>query len=473
MFNKHGTLALVCVATAMLMLDIAVVNTALPRIAHDLHSGLSGVQWVIDAYTLTLASVVLSAGSLSDRFGRRLTFAIGMGLFTVASLACALAGSMALLDAARAIQGIGAAMLFASSLAILADAFPDAAERATAFAVYGATIGASFALGPLIGGALTSGVSWQAIFLVNLPLGAFALATTFVWVRESRDPAPRGLDWPGQATLAGGLFLLVLALLRGNQLGWGSTQILAELVGAAALLVAFVLVERRAREPMLPLHLFRLPAFAGAQLAVFAMSASFFALFLYTTLYLQNILHLSPLDAGLVYLPGTILLFVVSGATAGLSKRISAGALIVAGLMLTAAGLTLMIFAQADSSWLALLPGVLVVCAGTGLFNPALAAVALGSLADAQSGLAAGVNDVFRQGGIAVGVAAYGVLVPAGAALGHGSSASFVSGLHEALWIGAAVAAVGAVVAARLIGTKAPAPHTVPTPATEAVAELA
>jgi EmrB/QacA subfamily drug resistance transporter len=473
MFNKQGTLALVCVATAMLMLDIAVVNTALPRIAHDLHSGLSGVQWVIDAYTLTLASVVLSAGSLSDRFGRRLIFAIGMGLFTVASLGCALAGSMALLDGARAIQGVGAAMLFASSLAILADAFPEASERATAFAIYGATIGASFALGPLIGGALTTGVGWQAIFLVNLPLGAFAIATTFVWVRESRDPAPRGLDWPGQATLAGGMFLLVLALLRGNQLGWGSAQILAELAGAAVLLIAFIFVERHVREPMLPLRLFRLPAFAGAQLAVFAMSASFFALFLYTTLYLQNILHLSPLDAGLVYLPGTILLFIVSGATAELMKRISAGALIVAGLMLTAAGLILMTVAQADSSWVALLPGVLVVCAGTGLFNPALAGVALGSLDDAQSGLAAGVNDAFRQGGIAVGVAAYGVLMPAGAALGHGPSASFVNGLHEALWIGAGVAAVGAVVALKLIGTRARAPHPAATPAPETISELA
>jgi EmrB/QacA subfamily drug resistance transporter len=473
MFNKRGTLALVCVATAMLMLDIAVVNTALPHIAHDLHSGLAGVEWVIDAYTLTLAAVVLSAGSLSDRFGRRLIFAIGMGLFTAASLGCALAGSMAVLDGARAIQGTGAAMLFASSLAILADAFPDDAGRATAFAVYGATIGASFALGPVIGGALTSGVSWQAIFYVNLPLGVFAIATTFVWMRESRDPAPRGLDWPGQVTLAGGLFLLVLALLRGNQQGWGSAEILAESVGAAALLAAFVLVERRAREPMLPLHLFRLPAFAGAQLAVFAMSASFFALFLYTTLYLQNILHLSPLDAGLVYLPGTILLFVVSGATAELTKRVPAGTLVAGGLILSAAGLALMTLAHADSSWLALLPGLLVVCAGTGLFNPALAAVALGSLSDAQSGLAAGVNDAFRQGGIAVGVAAYGVLVPAGAALGHGSSATFVTGLHEALWIGAAVAAVGAVVAVKLIGTRAQGPNLQPIQTHEAIAEPA
>jgi EmrB/QacA subfamily drug resistance transporter len=472
MFNKRGTLTLVCVATAMLMLDIAVVNTALPQIARDLHSGLSGVEWVIDAYTLTLAAVVLSAGSLADRYGRRQIFAIGMAVFTVASLACALSNTIAMLDAARAIQGIGAAMLFASSLAILADAFRGTSERATAFAIYGATIGASFALGPVIGGALTSAVSWQAIFYINLPLGVFATATTFLWVRESRDPAPRGLDWPGQLTFAGGLFLLVLALLRGNQLGWGSPEILAELAGAAVLLVAFVLVERRAREPMLPLHLFRLPAFAGAQLAVFAMSASFFALFLYTTLYLQNILSLSPLEAGLVYLPGTILLFAVSGATAQLTKRISEGTLIVGGLILVAAGLALMTFAQADSTWLALLPGVLVVCAGTGLFNPPLAAVALGSLPEAQSGLAAGVNDVFRQGGIAVGVAAYGVLVPAGGALGHGSSTSFVSGLHEALWIGAAVAAIGAVVAAKLIGTWAPASQPKPIPVSEPVPEL-
>jgi EmrB/QacA subfamily drug resistance transporter len=473
MFSKRGTLALVCVATAMLMLDIAVVNTALPRIAHDLHSGLSGVEWVIDAYTLTLAAVVLSAGSLSDRFGRRLIFAIGMGLFTAASLVCALAGSIALLDAARAVQGIGAAALFASSLAILADAFPSAGERATAFAVYGATIGASFALGPVIGGALTSGVSWQAVFYVNLPLGIFAIATTYRWMRESRDPEPRGLDWPGQVTFAGGLFLLVLALLRGNQQGWGSTEILAELAGAAVLLVAFVIVERRAREPMLPLNLFRLPAFTGAQLAVFAMSASFFALFLYTTLYLQNILHLSPLDAGLVYLPGTMLLFVVSGATAGMSERVSPGVLIVAGLVLASAGLGLMTLAEASSSWVALLPGVLVVCAGTGLFNPALANVALGSLPDAQSGLAAGVNDVFRQGAIAVGVAAYGVLIPAGAAVGRGSSTAFVSDLHEALWIGAGVAAVGAVVAAKLIGTKVRAQQAAPSQAAEAIAELA
>src|SRR5499427_8626788 len=227
MFSKPGTLAVVCLGTAMLMLDIAVVNTALPHIAADLNAGLTGVQWVVDAYTLALATVVLSAGSLADRFGRRRIFVWGMGLFTLSSLACALAHNIAVLDGARAVQGTAAGMLFASSLAILADAYPGQAERARAFALYGATIGASFALGPLVGGALTSGFSWQAVFYVNLPLGVLALVAGFAWLRESNDPAARRIDWPGQATLTAGLFLLVLALLRGNQEGWTSTRILA------------------------------------------------------------------------------------------------------------------------------------------------------------------------------------------------------------------------------------------------------
>ena len=451
MFSKSGTLAVVCLATAMLMLDIAVVNTALPHIARDLDAGLTGVQWVVDAYTLALATVVLSAGSLADRFGRRRIFVLGMGLFTVSSLACALASSIAVLDGARAVQGTAAAMLFASSLAILADAFPGRGERARAFALYGATIGASFAVGPLVGGALTSSFNWPAVFYVNLPLGVLALVAGFVWLRESRDPAARRLDWAGLVTLTGGLFLLVLALLRGNQVGWSSARILAELAGGSALLVAFVLVERRTREPMLPLGLFRNRAFTGAQVAAFSISASFFALFLYTTLYLQEVLHLSPFDTGLVYLPGTIVMFVVSAASAPLVDRSSPGALVAVGLMLVAAGLGLMTLADVDSTWVALLPGLLVVCIGTGLVNPALAAVALGSVDGAQSGLAAGINDAFRQGGIAVGVAAFGALVPASAALGHGSPESYVAGLHHALVIGAVLAAVGGVASGRLI----------------------
>jgi MFS family permease len=366
------------------------------------------------------------------------------------------------LDGARAVQGTAAAMLFASSLAILADAFPGKAERAQAFALYGATIGASFAIGPLVGGALTSSFSWPAVFYVNLPLGVLALVAGLVWLRESSDPAARRLDWAGQTTLTGGLFLLVLAFLRGNQDGWTSPRIVAELAGGGALVLAFVLVERRSREPMLPLGLFRNRAFTGAQVAAFAISASFFALFLYTTLYLQEVLRLSPFDTGLVYLPGTIVMFVVSAAGAQLVERTSPGALIGAGLLLVAAGLGLMTLAGVDSSWAALLPGLLGVCVGTGLVNPALAAVALSSADKTQSGLAAGVNDAFRQGGIAVGVAAFGALVPASAALGHGSPESYVTGLHHALVIGAALAAVGGIAAGRLLRVGRTVPGTQP-----------
>jgi predicted MFS family arabinose efflux permease len=237
-------------------------------------------------------------------------------------------------------------------------------------------------------------------------------------------------------------------------------------------LLAFVFVERRSREPMLPLGLFRHRAFTGAQVAAFSISASFFALFLYTTLYLQEVLHLSPFDTGLVYLPGTIVMLVVSAASAQLAGRISPGALISAGLILVAAGLGLMTLADVNSSWLALLPGLLVVLVGTGLVNPALAAIALGSVDRAQSGLAAGINDAFRQGGIAVGVAAFGALVPASAALGHGSPEGYVAGLHHALLIGAALAAAGAIATGRLIPLRRTTSTMQPVGATDPIPEV-
>ncbi|HYB26967.1 MAG TPA: MFS transporter [Solirubrobacteraceae bacterium] len=458
-FSSTGTLAVVCFATAMLMLDIAVVNTALPKVAADLHANLTGIQWIVDAYTLALAAVVLTAGSIADRIGRRLIFTTGMGIFTATSLACAIAPNIAVLDAARAVQGIGAAMMFASSLAILVDAFPTELGRTKAFAAYGATIGAAFAVGPLVGGALTSGITWRAVFYVNVPLGIAALAASYMWLRESRDPSPRAIDRIGQATLTGGLFLLILALLRGNHEGWGSALIVAELVGAGVLLALFVFTESRVQHPMLPLHLFRRSDFSGSQIAAFTVSASFFALFLYITLYLQEVLRLSPIQAGLVILPGTILMFAVSGATAQLMTRIRPGLLVVVGLVLVAVGLAMMTLDGVHSSWTALLPGEFVVCFGTGLINPALAAVAMGSVPEHQSGLAAGANDAFRQTGIAVGVAAFGALVPAAAAVGHGSAAAYVTGWHTAMFVGVGLAIVGALVtAALLIGRRTEVP---------------
>jgi EmrB/QacA subfamily drug resistance transporter len=449
---KRGTLAVVCLATAVLMLDIAVVNTALPHIADDLDAGLGGVQWVVDAYTLALASVVLTAGSIADRIGRKRVFSAGMVLFTVSSIACAMAGSIEVLDVSRGVQGIGGALLFATSLSLLAQAFPAPEERVKALAAYGASIGAAFAFGPLVGGALTSIFGWQAVFFVNVPLGLAGMVGTARWVRESRDQNARGLDWWGQVTLSGALFLLVLALLRGNEDGWSSTPIVAEFAAAALLFAAFIAVQRRVKFPMLPLGLFRRPDFSGAQVAAFSISASFFALFLYTTLYLQNILGLSAIEAGLVYMPGTLVMFVVSGLSAQVATKVAPGAMIAGGLGLVALGLFMWLNVSADSSWTALLPGLLVASVGTGIFNPAVSSVALGSAPQHMSGLAAGVNDTFRQAGIAVGVAAFGAMVPSSAGLGAGDPVAYVDGLHTALLAGAVLAAAGALASARLLG---------------------
>jgi predicted MFS family arabinose efflux permease len=262
------------------------------------------------------------------------------------------------------------------------------------------------------------------------------------------------LDWPGQFTLSGGLFLLVLALLRGNAEGWSSAVILAELGAAVALLGAFVAIESRVSSPMLPLGLFRRSDFSGAQVAAFAISGSLFAIFLYTSIYLQSVLGLSALEAGLVYLPATVVMFVVSGASAQYGNRVAPGLPIAGGLVLNAAGLALMTVVGADSSWAAILPGIIVACIGTGLLNPALSAVALSSAPQEQSGLAAGVNDTFRQAGIAVGVAAFGAMIPAESIFGGGagSAVDYVDGMHTALWVGFVLSLVGAVACARLIG---------------------
>ena len=443
--SPTSTLIAACLATAMLMLDIAVVNTAIPHIGADLHAGLGALKWIVDAYALALATTVLTIGSLADRFGRRAVFVVGLVVFTAASLAAGLAGSIAALDVARAVQGLGASALFASSLALLARAFPGARERAGAMAAYGATIGASFAIGPLVGGALTSALSWRWIFLINLPIGVVTLGLTLTRVAESRDPAARRVDRLGQLILTPGLFLLVLGLLRAGENGWGSARTLAELGAAAMLLSGFLLVERRVREPMLPLSLFRVGAFTAAQVAAFAISASFFAGYLYLTIYLQDVLGLSAIGAGLAYLPGTVTMFCVSGATAQLGERVPARAMVAGGLALVSAGMIAILAGGAHSSWVAILPGLLLAAIGTGLFNPAMSGMALTSAPAEMSGLAAGVNDTARQAGIAVGIAGLGALIPIHTV--HLHSAAYVRGMHHALLVCGAVAGLGAAAA--------------------------
>ncbi|WP_245688009.1 MFS transporter [Rhodococcus phenolicus] len=454
--TRRATLVVVCVTTAMLMLDIAVVNTALPSIATDLDAGVSALQWVVDAYTLALATVVLGAGSWADRRGRRHVFLVGLVWFTVASLLCALAPTIWVLDIARAAQGIGGAILFACSLALLADVFEAGPQRAAALAAYGATIGGAFAIGPLIGGLLTELLNWRAIFLVNIPIGLVTLALTVRWVPESRDPHPRGADVPGQISAAVGLAALVFGLLHGNEHGWLDPLTVASAVVAVVALVWFVRHEMRTSEPMLPPHLLANRAFAGAQLAAFAISASLFAVFVYTTIYLQNVLHLSPVEAGLVYIPATVAMFVVAGATATLDRRIPVAVSLSVSLVLVAVGLVAMTAVDVAGSRYTILPGLVVACIGAGVFNPVMSGLVLGESTSDHSGLAAGVNDAFRQTGIAVGVAGLGALLPAQSLLPGGSPQEFVSGLHHALLVAAVIATLGALVC--VVTLRAPRP---------------
>jgi EmrB/QacA subfamily drug resistance transporter len=408
--RRWWTLIAVSVATFMLLLDITVVNVALPAIREDLGASFTDLQWVVDAYALTLASLVLTAGSLADRLGRRRLFAVGLGIFSVASLLCALAPDPTTLNLARALQGVGGAAMFAVSLALIAQEFPAGRERGRAMGLYGATIGVAVAIGPIVGGALTDSLGWESIFYLNVPIGLAALAVTYLKLRESRDPNATRVDCAGVATFSGALFLLVLALLRANAEGWGSTVIVSRFAGAAALLGAFVAVERRVAEPMLPLGLFKRRTFTGVQLAAFTLSGSMFALFLYLTLYLQNYLGHSPFEAGLRYLPITVISFLVAPIAGALLSRVQARLLLSVGLAGVGAGLLLMGGIHPGSEWTTLLGGFLVGGAAIGLLNPVIADVAVSVVPREQSGMASGINDTFRQVGIAVGIAAWGAI---------------------------------------------------------------
>jgi EmrB/QacA subfamily drug resistance transporter len=410
MARKWWTLIAVSVATFMLLLDITVVNVALPSIRKDLGASFSDLQWVVDAYALTLAALVLTAGSLADRLGRRRIFTAGLAIFSAASLLCALAPDPTFLNVARALQGVGGAVMFAVSLALVAQEFPAGRERGTAMGLYGATIGVAVAIGPLVGGALTDALGWQSIFYLNVPVGIAAIVVTQLKLRESRDPNATRVDWAGVATFSAALFLLVLALVRGNDEGWGSTLIVSLFAGAGALLAAFIAIERQVREPMLPLGLFKRRSFTGVQLAAFAVSGSAFALFLYITLYLQNYLGYSPLETGLRYLPLTLASFFMAPIAGALLSRVPARVMMSTGLVVSGLGLLLMSGVHAGDEWTGLLGGFVLLGAGVGLLNPVIADVALSVVPKERSGMAAGINDTFRQVGVAVGVAVWGAI---------------------------------------------------------------
>ena len=306
--NKWWTLFAVCLGTFMLLLDITIVNVALPDIQRALHSSFSDLQWIVDAYALTLAAFLLTAGSLADLYGRRLLYLIGLVVFTGASVLCGVAVSTLMLQLSRALQGVGGAIMFAVSLALLADAFRGK-DRGVAFGVWGAVTGLAVAIGPLAGGVLTSGLSWRWIFFVNVPIGAAAVVITVRMVAESRSPRASGPDWPGFVLFSVALSSLIYGLIESNQRSFTDGLVLGCFAAAAVLLVAFVIVERRSTHPMFELRLFRLPTFSGGSVAAFGLSASIFSILLYLVLYLQDILGYSALATGVrvMFLSGGIL----------------------------------------------------------------------------------------------------------------------------------------------------------------------
>jgi MFS family permease len=363
--SKWWTLVAVCLGTFMLLLDITIVNVALPDIQRALHSTFADLQWVVDAYALTLASFLLTAGSLADIYGRRVLYLIGLVVFTGASALCGFATSTLMLQLSRGLQGIGGAIMFAVSLALLANAFRGK-DRGVAFGVWGAVTGLAVAIGPLIGGALTSGLSWRWIFFVNVPIGIAAAALTAMRVAESRSPSATGPDWAGFVIFTAALASLVYGLIESNQRSFTDGLVLGCLAAAAGLL--------------------------------------------YLVLYLQDILGYSPLGTGVrvMYLSGAIL---VSATVAGrLSSRMPVRLLIGPGLIIIGVSLLLMRGLNAGSTWTHLIPGMIVAGVGVGLVNPPLASTAVGVVPPQQAGMASGVNSTFRQVGIATGIALLGTL---------------------------------------------------------------
>jgi EmrB/QacA subfamily drug resistance transporter len=429
---KWWTLTAVSTGVFMLLLDLTIVNVALPDIQRSFGASLSDLQWTIDAYALTLAAFLLTAGSLADLVGRRLLFASGVAAFTIGSLACGLADGPLFLIVARAAQGVGGAIMFATSLALIAQAF-QGRDRALAFGLLGAITGVAVAVGPVVGGLLTS-ISWRWIFFVNLPIGVFALLVTLTKVAESRNPFAKRPDLIGFVTFSGGLAALTFGLIRSNDDGWGSTTVIASFVAAAVLLAAFVVAELVQREPMLELGLFRVPTFGGALAAALAINGSLFSLLTYLLLYFEQSLKLSPAETGVRFLPLTGAIFLASGIAGRLSERVPNRFLITPGFALVGIGLLLMRGITAGSSWTHLLPGMIVAGIGAGLVNVPLAATAIGIVQPARAGMASGINNTFRQVGTATGVAALGSIFAA--------QSGFVDGLDVILLVGAITAFV-------------------------------
>jgi EmrB/QacA subfamily drug resistance transporter len=436
----------------MAALDTLVVSTALSTIRIDLHASVEQLEWTVNAYNLSLAVLMITATAVGDRFGRRRLYAVGLGLFAAASAASALAPDVGVLIAARAVQGAGAALILPLGLAILSAAFPPE-KRGAAIGIFSAITGLAVASGPLVGGAIVNGLAWQWIFWLNVPIGLVAIPLVLRRIDESHGP-DTGLDLRGLALISGGALGLVWGLVRGNQAGWGSAEVIASLAAGALLVAAFVAWELRAREPMLPMQFFRNRAFAAGNAAIFLTFASLFAAVFFYAQLLQTGLGYGPLQTGLRLLPWTATFMTVAPVAGALADKIGERPLMVGGLALQATGMAwLALIAAPGMAYAQMLAPLLVAGVGISLALPAAQNSVVGSVALEAVGKAAGTNSMLRELGGVFGIAiAVAVFAAAG---GYGSAQLFVDGFGPAIGVAAGLSALGAIVGLALPGRRA------------------
>jgi len=447
--RKWLTLAAVSFGLFMIMLDNTVVNVALPSIQRELGAGLSELQWIVTGYALAFASLMLVGGKVADAYGRRRIFVVGIVVFTFASLLCGLATSSDMLIAARILQGAGAALMNPATLSIIAATFPPR-QRGTAIGIWAGVSGLALAIGPLVGGLITEHLDWSWIFFVNIPVGALGIVMSYLFIDESKDETHVSLDLPGLATSAVGLFALTYALIEANTYGWTSARIVAAFALAGASLLAFVVIERRRRDPMLPLELFRSRTFTGANLVVLLVALAMFGVFFFVSLYMQNVLGYSAVQAGAAFLPMTILIILVAPIAGRTSDRTGSRGLLTVGMLLVALQLVLFSRLDADATFWNLLPALVIGGLGMALTMTPSAAAATRSVSVDKAGVGSAVLNSARQVGGTMGIAVIGAIMAAEAG-GEVSVEAFMRGFETALRVAAGIAAVGAVVAFVLV----------------------
>ncbi|HEU4392997.1 MAG TPA: MFS transporter [Solirubrobacterales bacterium] len=455
--RKWWTLGAMCFALFMIMLDNTVVNVALPSIQRDLDASISGLEWTINGYTLSFAVLLATGGRLGDIFGRRRMFLFGVVIFALSSATAGFAPDATALVLSRVVQGVGAALMMPATLSIITDAFP-AAERGKAMGMWAGVSALALAVGPVLGGFLTEHVSWRAIFYLNIPVAIGAVTAALFAVRESRDTSVgREVDFAGVAVLTATLTALVLALVEGNAWGWGSPGIVALLAGAAIGAVAFVAIELRVRVPMVEFRFFSDRNFVGAVVVALIVSFAMLGVFFFLALYMQNILRYSPLEAGVRFLPSTLMIVTVAPVAGRLSDRIGPRWLIAGGLAIVAASLFSFSGIAVDSTYLDLLPGFMLLGIGIAMTMSPMTSAAMNAVPVQKAGIASGVLSMFRMVGGSLGIAVTGAIFQGSVGASNFESASpqdFVDALGVAMTVSALVALAGAFFAAAAIRAK-------------------